>query len=374
MLADRPVCARPLVVVLLLTTAFWVIGCAGQIQRMPEPMVSVSAEHHLHLLGAEIFRIIDVAIRAEGGVPEDVPPFSAPTATDVIEALDSAGVRYGLALSGAYFWGSPYLRSPMMSAVLDSLGVELGDERARVRAENLYLAEQVALYPGRLVGACSVNPLKDYAQEEVELCAADPRIRAFKIHLFNSRADLTDTTHVDRLRLFFEALEQTDLVAIVHLRNRGPGYGAEDAGIFIRQVLAAAPGVHVQIAHMAGMGYYDAATHSAMQAFVDAFEDGTLDQDRFTFDFPVLVDDPMEAGADTARARRISEQNARLAERMREVGIERIVFGTDWPFVPLGGDPRTGIARYRAHLRVVLPLEPEALDRFFSNVGPMFRR
>jgi uncharacterized protein len=356
------------------TLGVWGVGCASQIRNSPEPVVSASAEHHLHLPGPEITRIVDAATRAEGGMPEDAPPVSAPTATDVIEALDYAGVTYGLALSGAYFWGSPFLRSPMLTAILDSLGVEIGDERERVRAENLYLAEQVAHYPDRLTGACSVNPLKDYALQEVELCGADPRITAFKIHLFNSGVDLTDPAHVSRLRTFFQGLEGTDLAAVVHLRNRGRGYGAEDARIFIREVLAPAPSVPVQIAHMAGMGYYDDATHSAMQAFVDAFEDGTLHRDRIFFDFPMMVDDPLEAGADTARARRISESNTRLAERIREVGIERVVFGTDWPFFPPGGDPRTGIARYRAHLRSVLPLEPEELDLFFNNVGPMFRR
>jgi predicted TIM-barrel fold metal-dependent hydrolase len=374
MLAYSAKCAQGSVLALSLTLGAWNVGCAGQIQSSPEPVVSPSAEHHLHLPGTEIMRILDAAMRAEGGIPRDAPRISAPTADAAVEALDYAEITYGLALSGGYLWGSPELHSPMLTSILDSLGLEVGDERARVRAENVYLAEQIARYPERLVGACSVNPLADYALDEVELCGADPRIGAFKLHLFNSGVDLTDMTHVTRLQALFRALENTELVAVVHLRNRVAGYGAADAGIFIREVLAAAPGVPVQIAHMAGMGYYDDATHSAMQAFVDAFEDGSLDRDRITFDFPIMVDDPSEAGADSVRTRRVSERNARLAERMRQVGIERIVFGTDWPFFPPGGDPRTGIARYRAQLRSVLPLEPEELDRFFSNIGPMFRR
>lgn len=133
-------------------------------------------------------------------------------------------------------------------------------------------------------------------------------------------------------------------------------------------------GVPVQIAHMAGWGPYDDETHLAMQAFVDAFEDGTLDPDRFTFDLSVVVDDPEEAGADTERARQIIERNARLAERVRQVGLERVVFGSDWPFAPPAGEPRTRIALYRERLRSVLPLKPQELDRISANVGPVFRR
>jgi uncharacterized protein len=210
-------CRRRLTVALSLALGAWQVGCAGRIQNLPEPVVPASADHHLHLPGAEIIRIVDAAIRAEGGMPEDAPPVFIPTAADVIEALDHAGVTYALALSGAYFWGSPELRAPMLTTILDSLGIEIGDERQRVRAENSYLAEQVARYPARLVGGCSANPLKDYALEEVELCGVDPHIRAFKLHFPNSGVDFTDAVHVSRLRTFFQALEETDLVAVVHL-------------------------------------------------------------------------------------------------------------------------------------------------------------
>lgn len=365
---------RHLVALLFVGLVMGVAGRAAPVHAQSNAAAGPSAEHHLHLQSAELTRIVDAAQRAGGGSPKDAPPLSAPSAADAIEALDSAGVRYGLALSGGYFWGSPFLRSPMLSAILDSLGVQLVDERAKVRAENARLAEQVALYPDRLIGACSVNPLKDYAVEEVEICGTDTRIGAMKLHLANSMMDFSDTTHVARLRTFFQALGKTDLVAVVHVRNRGPGYGAEDTRVFIREVLTAAPNVPVQISHMAGWGFYDDATHSAMQPFVDAFRDGTLNAERITFGVGVLVSDPADAGADTMKARQMREQNARLAERMREVGIDRVVVETDWPFFPPVGEPRTRIARYREQLRSTLPLEPAELDRFFSNVGPMFRK
>lgn len=156
--------------------------------------------------------------------------------------------------------------------------------------------------------------------------------------------------------------------------DRGEGYGAGDAGVFIRAVLAAAPHVPVMIAHMAGWGPSDEATDSAMQDFVDAFEDGTLDPDRFTLGVGVVVDDPNGMEGDRAGARRAAERNGRLAARMRDIGLHRVVFSTDGPFFPPQGDPRTRIARNRTQLRDALPLEPDEFHRFSSNVGPAFRR
>lgn len=332
------------------------------------------AEHHMHLQSPELTRIVDAGMRALGMMPEDAPPVPDYTAADAVAALDYAHIRYGLVLSGAYFWGSPLLRSPKLAPRLDSLGLRIGDERARVRAENEFLAAQAARYPDRLVGACSVNPLKDYALDELKQCEADPRIGAFKLHFANSGVDFSNPDHVARLRTFFQALEKSRFPVVVHMRSRGPGYGAGDARVFVRQVLAAAPRLRVQVAHMAGWGNWDAATDSAVGVFLRAFKDGTLDRDRYTFDAAVILQDPATAGADTAKAREIRAQNARLAERMREIGLGRIVFATDWPFLPRGGDPRTGLARHRDELRMLLPLTPAELGRVLSNVGPMFAK
>lgn len=217
-----------------------------------------------------------------------------------------------------------------------------------------------------------MNPLADYALDEVALCAAGERIGAFKLHMANAGMDFSDPEHVRQLRAVFEALEDANLPVVVHLRNRGDGYGAEDARIFIREVLRAAPRVRVQIAHMAGWADYDDATHAAMGAFVEAFDDGTLDPDRFTFDVAIVVRDPDATAADSARLRRMSDQNARLAARMREIGIDRFVHSTDWPFWPPGEPLVRGIASNRVLLREALPLTSAELERIFTNRGAMF--
>jgi predicted TIM-barrel fold metal-dependent hydrolase len=349
-------------------------GCMGSHQSQLAPEAAPSADHYILLQTPELMRATDAALRRIGLTPADAPPIVSATADQAVEALDFAGVRYGLALSGGYSWGSRE-RSSVSVPSGDSVGVQSLDEGKRVRAENLFVAEQVARFPDRLKGACSANPLADYALEEVRHCGADARIAAFRLHLPGSGVDLTDRAHVARLRAVFEALEETGLVAVVTLRYRGEGYGAEDAEVFIQDVLAAAPRVPVQIAHMAGWGRYDAETDSAMWAFVDAFESGTLDPDRFTFDLATVVrDDPREAGADPERARQFAEWNARLAVRIRQVGLERVVFGSDWPLFPPVGEPRARIALYREWLEERLPLKPQELDRIFANLGPVLLR
>ena len=47
-----------------------------------------------------------------------------------------------------------------------------------------------ARFPERLRGFCSFNPLKEYALQELELCARDPNLRAgLKMHFGKSDVD-----------------------------------------------------------------------------------------------------------------------------------------------------------------------------------------
>jgi predicted TIM-barrel fold metal-dependent hydrolase len=317
-----------------------------------------AAEHHVHIQsegGAETVREV---MRIVGGGP---PPetVQATTAADVLEALDAASIQRGLVLSVAYMMGMP--------------DAEVEDEYAKVRAENDYVAEQVATAPDRLVGACSVNPLADYALDEIRRCAQDPRLNALKLHFANSDLDLRNEAHVERLASVFGTLSRLELPAVVHVRTRRPDYGAEDADIFIREVLSRAPRLIVQIAHMAGWGGYDEATDAALGAFAAALADGRLDPDLVTFDLAAVVFQPEAAGADTAMARSVREANQRLAARIREIGVERVVFATDWPSWPPTADPRLKIDQNARLVEAELPLTPDELARIFANANAIAR-
>lgn len=101
-----------------------------------------------------------------------------PEAHDAIEALDSADLMFGLVISGGYIWGSPML--PVV------LGIDVEDERERVRGENLYLAEHVAPYRHRLVGACAIvvrDPGRDGGGHRAASADVRPERPARRAHM-----------------------------------------------------------------------------------------------------------------------------------------------------------------------------------------------
>jgi predicted TIM-barrel fold metal-dependent hydrolase len=209
---------------------------------------------------------------------------------------------------------------------------------------------------------CSFNPLKEYALEELNRCAKDPRLRhGIKLHFGNSDVQLENPAHVARLRQIFQAANDHHMAIVVHLRasiSRNRPYGPVQAHAFLEQLLPAAPDVVVQVAHLAGSGpgYDDPPVDSVMAVLADAVENRDPRARHLWFDVATVVDP------------KISPATAALvAKRIRQVGVERVLYGSD---AALGGNlpPREGWAAFHK-----LPLTKAEFDRIAKNVAPYWR-
>ena len=165
-----------------------------------EPVPAV--DHHQHIFSA------DTAALASG--------FRLIDAADLIALLDEAGIRRAAVLSTAYQWSNPN-RPPVEN------------EYARVNAENDWTSEQVARFPDRLRGFCGLNPLRDYALDEIARCSANRSLRSgIKLHFGNSDVDLDNPDHIVRLQRVFRAANDRGMAIVIHMRssvtrNRGRG-------------------------------------------------------------------------------------------------------------------------------------------------------
>lgn len=265
------------------------------------------ADHHVHLRSAAFSEAQALFCEKK---PDECGDPSGPTtrdAEDLIPLLDAARLQTAVVLSNAYFLGAPELEGTRF------------DDAAMVREENRFVFDEVGRFPDRLVGIVSVNPLRDYADKEIQYWLERGGSHGLKLHLANSGFDFRNPAHVARLRVIIGMADTAGLPVVLHLRTRSAAYGAADVDIFLREVLGPTRRVPVQIAHAAGWGRYDDSTDAALGAFADAFvRDATL-RGRVWFDLAAVVVPGVE-----------DEALRRLAERMRAVGLDRFVLGTDW--------------------------------------------
>ena len=285
----------------------------------------------------------------DGGwrIAAEVPTFPGPadavpiTADRMIELLDEAGIEKAVVLSDAYWFDSVF--QP-----------ESADNYDRVRAENDWTAAEAARFPRRLIAFCSFNPLKDYAARELRRCAADGKWRGVKIHLRSSGVDLKRPEHVRKLRSIVAAANQARLPIVIHARG-GEDYGADHARVLVDQILPAAPDVVVQIAHLWGGENYSKA---ALATYADAVAAGHPATRKLYFD---VSDAALVANGS-------SQVLAEIVAAMREIGLDRMVYGSD---APMEGHPPPA-ASWLA-FRQSMPLTEAEFRAIAANVAPYLK-
>jgi predicted TIM-barrel fold metal-dependent hydrolase len=293
-----------------------------------------SIDYHQHLLSPEAAKVASLA-----------SPF---TVRELIPLLDAAGVRRALVLSLAYQYGNPN-RPPVT------------DEYVHVQRENNWTARQVAEYPDRLRAFCGVDPLKPYAIAEIERCAKDRYLHnGLKLHFGNSDVDLDDPHQVELLRRVFHSADKHGMAIVVHMRpsvTRNRPYGATEAEIFLKEVLPSAAHVPIQIAHLAGAGGFDdPSIDKALSVFIRAIARRDKRMANVYFDI-----------CGVAGMGQWKEKKALIAERIRQVGVQRILWGSDGAFGG-GMTPTQVLQAYRE-----LPLTKEEFQAIDTNLAPYMR-
>ena len=256
----------------------------------------------------------------------------------LLRELDSAGIGRAVVLSVGYSFAD------------ERKG--LADPDSLTRAENDWTSAEVAASGGRLIGFCSANPLRAIALQELERCLTLPGMVGIKQHLGNAGVSLRNPQHLARMQQLFGLAQRSRAPVLIHLRARGgTNYGAEDAHIFLERLIPFAPDIEVVVAHFGASGPgYPAQNDEVMTVFGKAVERRDPRMDNLYFDVSSNI------AEDTT-----PEQAALAAQRIREVGTRRILYGSD--LTPPGGSIRRGWEIFRAKV----PLTPAEFRRIVSN-------
>ena len=256
------------------------------------------------------------------------PPF---TAVDLIRRLDEAGIRRGVVLSDAYY----FALTPEAAA----------GEYDAVRAENDWTAQQVSQFPERLVAFCSFNPLRDYALAELERCAASHRFTGIKLHFNAAQINYRSPMDVAKAVRVMEAANKHRMPIIAHVRSSND-YGREDAEVFLRQIVAAAPDVTVQIAHLWGGETF---APSALKVYADAVATNDPVAKNLFFDISGFGFNGKP------------EDTAAIVAGIRRIGVKRILYASDGP-------PKESLDAF-----LKLPLTDDEFRAIAANVAPYLK-
>ena len=211
---------------------------------------------------------------------EDDMEFNAQRA---LFAADSIGLNRALILSNSYSRGA---------------------SQKHAQTENNFIASEVAKNPSRVAGACAVNPSKDWAWKEIKRCAS-LGLKVLKLHFMASGLDLRKETDYEIAKATLKNAELYNFTVIVHAnypRSSRPGEIEK-----LKQLIEAFPNTRWIIGHLFGREFEALQGLSHSNYFVEISV------------VPVWL--------------KTEDQRQKLVTVMRSIGVEKFIFGSDWPVI-----------------------------------------
>lgn len=329
-------------ITLAVTALSLTAGGAVRAADKPSPPV---ADHHLHIQGPAVTAELKKAAERSPERFERLNKQLLETRTleDALRTLDEAGIHQGVLLSEAYMFASRFSTLPPAEA-------------ARLtRMENAATVAAARASSGRLLAFIGINPLSDFAMDELRYWACKPGVTGIKIQLGNAGFDPRSPDQVGRLAQVFAFARDNRLAIVAHVRSE-TDYPVSDVDMFIEQILPFAGSTPVQIAHGGGSGRLDTAAVAAISRYASAIRAGKPGTRNLVFDVALIVIDEETDPALTSA----------YAAEMRKIGLSRFVFGSDWPtlYSPM---------RYNEVLQSKLGLTRREWTGLLRNRAPYFR-
>lgn len=251
-----------------------------------------------------------IPLKAGGAV---IDAMTHPLSQALTDALSGGGVPF----SGAEELIALLDEANVDKAVMMSLGLlgaALPDDAA-VRAENDFVAGEVAKFPGRLIGFCGVNPLYSGAIEELDRCLNLDGMVGIKMAVNAPQfveTDLTNPDHVAALSAMFDKAQEHDAPVQLHSQTPMDPAVDPDALANLAAIIADHPDVRVNHSHCAGV----------------------IDEHSSQFWLQTMRPNPDSAFLDLGLCLRAFEdaplsKRELIVWRLRQWGVERLLFSSD---------------------------------------------
>ncbi len=172
----------------------------------------------------------------------------------------------------------------------------------QAKKENDFVAKEVSLNRGSVAGACAVNPNKTWAAREVDRCAG-LGFKVLKLHLMASGMDLRRDVDFSIAKSIISMAEKYRMTILIHAHYPKKSHPGEINRLV--DLVNQYPNTRWIIGHLLGLEF-DLLKEVKHQNF--------------------FVEVSMVPTWLTTRSQRES-----LVLMMRDVGMHRFLFGSDWP-------------------------------------------
>ncbi|MBL7979411.1 MAG: amidohydrolase family protein [Bacteroidetes Order II. Incertae sedis bacterium] len=294
---------------LFLFLSFLLFSCTPS----KEPQIAIVhhqhiSDGHVHLMSPQL-----IALWKSMGIP-----FSKKEAfySDIDTIMTTSGAEKINLISMAYVYSSQEFGGGTQNII------------QKFREENDFLAYSKSKYKNRIKAFFGIDPLSEFALEEIKRCYNILKLDGIKIHHNASQVYLTEPEHLQKVKALFQYASDQKIPILMHFDNGHRKFGKTDVQILADSVLAKLDFVDIQIAHFGTSGGFSPKTKEVLDTFIALFNiNHPIARQNIKFDISAVALDK-----DAEGVKQLTESEfIELAEYTRKIGFKRIVFGTDYP-------------------------------------------
>lgn len=316
-------------------------AAVGPVKAGSQQAPPALADHHLHALSPVLIKHWK-----EAGARFSRDPRSY---TDPVFFCDRHKINKGFLLSMAHLYSTQRVRN---------LPAVKTNEHRLVSAENDFIGRLAGQHPQRFVGFFSVNPLRDWASDELNRCRGIKGLAGLKLHFPACEIDFHNRRHMQTMQRTFRWAVSHRVPLLVHISGFERPFGDAESRVFWRDLVKPHNGLHLYVAHLGGSGGYNERSASVLNGFTKYLDEAAQRTVYFDLSGAILAESTEGIGPTGA------EDCQRLARHMKAVGLEHFLFASDYPvFSPTD---------YKAALQKMLPLSDAEFRTVLQNRSPLF--
>jgi predicted TIM-barrel fold metal-dependent hydrolase len=196
-------------------------------------------------------------------------------------------------------------------------------EKDFVRKENNLLSEIVKTNPDNLIGFYGIDPLKEFAIEEIKRCDVKLKLDGLKLHLQSNNLNLKDSIHLSKLKEVFQLADDREIPLLIHNNAWDKSFGKEYFKIFKTEILDKYNSLTIIFAHAGDGGGFYQFGFDFLNEFTLYFQNNE-DKIKHKIYFELsgvakVIKYPKE------------KTHAEFLEIMKKIGYEKFLFGSDYP-------------------------------------------
>lgn len=192
-----------------------------------------------------------------------------------------------------------------------------------VKRENNLLSEVVKTNSDILIGFYGINPLEDFAIEEIKRCDEELKLDGLKLHLQSCNLNLKDSIQLSKLQKVIELADKREIPLLIHNNAWDKSFGKEYFQIFKKEILDKNDSLTIIFAHAGDGGGFYQFGYDFLNEFIFYFrEENKKGNHKIYFE--------LSSVAKVIKYPK-SRTDAEFLEIMKKIGYDKFIFGSDYP-------------------------------------------